>query len=314
MNELDTRDRKLLELLARDARAPLTRLAKKLRLSKNAVSYRMDRLKSKGIVRNFIALLDYEKLDVMTLDCFIRLKGDPSALLNCLVKHHNTLHVMTLFGQWDIQAQFVTRDFFHFHRLFYDILQKYADVIDTYRTNIAVRQIKHGSAKRSLRTKYQDVKLSAVDLRILLILSNDARITYKSLGDSVGESLETVRNRVRRLVSSGIIKGFSTLLDYKAMGFVEYVCKVQLHHFSMIDERSLAGFLDMKPSVKLALMNGDSPEMYLIISDKDALSIESVLKELNMRFHSHISRMDYMPVKQTLKVDYFPAGLASDGK
>lgn len=60
--------------------------------------------------------------------------------------------------------------------------------------------------------------MDAVDRDILDALRGDARLSYRSLGAMVGLSANAAADRVRRLVTSGIIRGFITSIDESASG------------------------------------------------------------------------------------------------
>jgi DNA-binding Lrp family transcriptional regulator len=51
--------------------------------------------------------------------------------------------------------------------------------------------------------------MDEVDEKILRILKDNARITYVEIGEQVGLSEGTVRNRVQALVNTGVIKRFT---------------------------------------------------------------------------------------------------------
>ena len=63
---LDTRDRKILELLQRDAATPIADVAQQVSLSPSACSRRIQRLEESGYIRARTALLDRERLGVPT--------------------------------------------------------------------------------------------------------------------------------------------------------------------------------------------------------------------------------------------------------
>jgi Lrp/AsnC family leucine-responsive transcriptional regulator len=58
MIKLDLKDRKILYELDLDARQPLTRIGKKVGLSKDVVSYRMKKLQDEGIIKNYYTVID----------------------------------------------------------------------------------------------------------------------------------------------------------------------------------------------------------------------------------------------------------------
>ena len=55
-------DRKILELLQKDARMPITKIAKNVNMSENGVKYRLEKLEEKGIIKRFAALIDPRKI------------------------------------------------------------------------------------------------------------------------------------------------------------------------------------------------------------------------------------------------------------
>ncbi|MBU2663517.1 Lrp/AsnC family transcriptional regulator [Actinoplanes bogorensis] len=73
------------------------------------------------------------------------------------------------------------------------------------------------------------MQLDAVDQRIVALLVADARSSYADIGAKVSLSAPAVKRRVDRLRSSGVIKGFTTVVDPAAVGwtteaFVELFC------------------------------------------------------------------------------------------
>lgn len=64
----------------------------------------------------------------------------------------------------------------------------------------------------------QKVELDDVDLRLLRALRRDARASGSALAAEVGISESTVSLRLKRLRSSGVIRGFSVDIDTSALG------------------------------------------------------------------------------------------------
>ena len=58
--------------------------------------------------------------------------------------------------------------------------------------------------------------LDEADYRILDILQKDGRITFSDLADQVNLSRSAVRERIKNMQDSGIIRGFTALIDAKA--------------------------------------------------------------------------------------------------
>lgn len=73
--------------------------------------------------------------------------------------------------------------------------------------------------------------MDPLDREILSALQEDARISYRDLGGRVGLSANAAADRVRKLRRSGVIRGFTTLVDPAAVsgpGLVVFI-DVTLH-------------------------------------------------------------------------------------
>ncbi|WP_442877604.1 Lrp/AsnC family transcriptional regulator [Dactylosporangium sp. AC04546] len=71
--------------------------------------------------------------------------------------------------------------------------------------------------------------MDPIDQRIIALLQDDARSSYAEIGAEVALSAPAVKRRVDRLRSSGVIRGYTALIDPDAVGwtteaFVELFC------------------------------------------------------------------------------------------
>ncbi|MEU7803081.1 Lrp/AsnC family transcriptional regulator [Micromonospora arborensis] len=73
------------------------------------------------------------------------------------------------------------------------------------------------------------MQIDAVDQRIIALLVADARASYADIGTRVSLSAPAVKRRVDRLRATGVIRGFTAVVDPAAVGwtteaFVELFC------------------------------------------------------------------------------------------
>jgi len=73
------------------------------------------------------------------------------------------------------------------------------------------------------------LQIDGVDQRIIASLVADARASYAEIGARVSLSAPAVKRRVDRLRSAGVIRGFTAVIDPRAIGwtteaFVELYC------------------------------------------------------------------------------------------
>jgi DNA-binding Lrp family transcriptional regulator len=81
----------------------------------------------------------------------------------------------------------------------------------------------------SLRERSYSLQLDDTDKRIIAALTVDARTSFADIGQQVSLSAPAVKRRVDRLRSSGVIRGFTAVVDPAAIGwtteaFIELFC------------------------------------------------------------------------------------------
>lgn len=74
-----------------------------------------------------------------------------------------------------------------------------------------------------------EVSIDAIDIAILKLLQQNAKITVKEISDKVHLSTSPVHERIKRLESSGVIKQYATLVDHtKVKKGLMVICYVSL--------------------------------------------------------------------------------------
>ncbi|RVU82802.1 Lrp/AsnC family transcriptional regulator [Leucothrix sargassi] len=115
----DKLDRELISLLRNDGRAPLSKLAKKLNVSRGTVQNRLDRLEASGVLLGFTvrvcedygvdtirAIMMIEVVGKSTTEVIRSLRGFPELI---------TLHSTN--GAWDLLAEIQTSSLAEFDRV-----------------------------------------------------------------------------------------------------------------------------------------------------------------------------------------------------
>ena len=66
--------------------------------------------------------------------------------------------------------------------------------------------------------RFSSDRLDGIDNQILNMLLMDSRTPLSHISQEVGISSPAIRERIKKLEQEGIIKGFSTIIDYKKLG------------------------------------------------------------------------------------------------
>lgn len=124
--------------------------------------------------------------------------------------------------------------------------------------------------------------LDTIDWKILRELQSDGRITNVTLATRVGLSAPACLRRVRALEESGLIAGYTVLLDEVALGFsLTAYAMVGLHNQAESDLRAFENLILSWVYVRDAYMlSGETDYMLRCVTRDLAEMQEFVLKEL----------------------------------
>jgi DNA-binding Lrp family transcriptional regulator len=56
------------------------------------------------------------------------------------------------------------------------------------------------------------------DVKILKVITEDARLSFRKIAKKIGVSTLTVLSRMKKMEQSGVIKGYSALINHKELG------------------------------------------------------------------------------------------------
>jgi DNA-binding Lrp family transcriptional regulator len=99
-------DNKILEILQRDVRTPISKIAKEVGLSENGVRYRLEKLEKEGYIKSYTILLNPKKFGKKLLAIF-NLEVEPKAMRSILPKLAGLAEFIKIYqttGQFSINA------------------------------------------------------------------------------------------------------------------------------------------------------------------------------------------------------------------
>jgi DNA-binding Lrp family transcriptional regulator len=121
--------------------------------------------------------------------------------------------------------------------------------------------------------------MDRIDQRIVALMREDARRSFKDIGSQVSLSAPAVKRRVDRLERAGVIKGYTTTVDHSAFGwhahaFVELFCEGSM---SGAEVREAV----MKhPEVEAAYTVAGAPSAILHLRAEDNQHLEETLERI----------------------------------
>lgn len=119
---------------------------------------------------------------------------------------------------------------------------------------------------------FSSVKLDAIDLKLLNLLQQDAKMKHKELAAALGLTITPIYERIKRLEKAGVIKQYATLLDPVKIG-KELIC------FSMVtlEKHSQAYLKEFEAKV---MQIAEVMECYHLAGEYDYI-LKVVVKDMN---------------------------------
>src|SRR3989338_9223842 len=212
MSKLDLIDKKLLAALDRNARAPLSQLAKQLRISRDVAGYRMKRLEEEGIIKGYDAYIDASKLGYKLYRVYFKLYSislkQHTELIEMLTTNENTFWVGETDGFVDIVFGVWAKTSASFNIFYRSIMERFRKVIkNEYVHEVITYSYLDRAYLLSNKEERQEFVVGKntqepydeIDISILRQLSRNARASLIEIAQHLKMDSASILYRIRQL-------------------------------------------------------------------------------------------------------------------
>lgn len=242
---LDLKDKRLITLLDKNARMPITEIAKRTRLNKDVVRYRMNKLEKEGVIKGYYALIDMHKLGYLTIRIYFDLvninENLEKSFINFLAKEFNAGQIFRIDGEYQFGILIWEKSIYELESKLKNLRRNFGDNIERYNITIFTELHNYNRRHLSLETKNSELLLKRTDLvlkrtdlveiddldkKILRDLSKNARITSVDLAEKLDAPQRTIFYRIRNLEKKKIILGYKINLDISSLDYENYFLEI----------------------------------------------------------------------------------------
>lgn len=314
--KLDLKDRKILYQLDVNSRQSNAEIAKKVRLSKDAVGYRIKKLEEQWIIRGFRAVIDSSRLGYLFYRVFFNLMDMQPAKLQELIEflknQKNVWWIAKLDGTWNFAFAIWVKTNKEFNDFYHELGLK-------FRENIKERLICPMVSYKEMSKKYlleakQEVSITSVgdgekqevdqtDLQILRFLSENARTPLIDMAHKLKVDSMTIHHRIKKLENKKVIQGYKLDLDSRKLGRDFYSVKINLRDVSQIKE--IKSFILTIPEVTATTEAIGSYDIEFDLEVENSERYFKILEDLETQF-DFIREVIYFRVLKNYKVLYMP--------
>ena len=130
------------------------------------------------------------------------------------------------------------------------------------------------------------------DKKIIEILTENSRLSYRQIAKKLALSVATVMNRVKKLENEKIIKKYSALLDYEKLGFdIDVIIDVRISKGKLLEVESV---IAKNPNVFA---------VYDVTGDFDAVVLARFPNRRKMdNFIKKLQKLDFVERTETKRI------------
>ncbi len=317
-------DLRILAELERDARQPLSQLARKLKISQQLLNYRLQSLQRKGILFGFYTMINFTMFGYSRYRMMVRLNDfSPKNIHNFisyLMEHPNVQWLVECGGKWDFIINFMAKNIIQMDFFLRELKKKFPDQIQNYEilTPIEIielgrsyftQKIRKSEALSYFGREYQPTKVDHIDLKILSLISENARMNSVEISEKIGVTPNTVIQRIKNLRERKIIHAFRPLIHLDDTPYSTYKFPIKFQNISEEKEKELVDYLIKDVHVVAIIkflgkwdleieFEVDSGEMRLLFT-----------RRIRNKFKNIIQDFEVIPLFHEYRYNFFPKDL-----
>ncbi len=315
---LDNLDEKILAYLDNNARTPSTIIAKKLRVNKNVINYRIKNMEESGIIRGYHTLINSYKLGYQAYRLYLRFQyTDPKKedeIKEHFVKCNNTWLISYLRGNWGFLVLFWVKNPAEIVAIMHEFMHKYRQYVDDYCLVLyyGIGHYRYPFTKKHLKEKSnfnyftlsEEVPIDKIDKKILNFLSTNGRASLLQIARELRLSHGAIRYRMKALVKKGIIAGFRPVIDTKKIGYLLYKLDINVKDGHTIDK--IYSFAKEHEYIFYINNSLGYADVEIEAQVTDSKEFFSILREINEKFPGQIRNYSFFVVEEFIKTKYLP--------
>ncbi len=318
MIKLDLKDKKILTLLDENARYSNSQLARRIKLSKPAVEYRLKRFEKNKIIFEYYTIVDFTRLGYSQYKIYFKFQNtnleDEKKIIDYWIKDNNSVWVAQIRGRWDLAVSVIAKNNFEFGVILGKFMNRFSrfilekDILLLEYSPIYAReyltQTKPTEFVYGIPTKIYE--LNETDKKILKALSNNARIPIINLASKLKLSRDVINYRLKKLIKEKIITQFRCYLNLQNLDINHYKIIFRTKNFSEEHEKQIKEYLTKHKKATQFLKLIGSWDLEIEFETKNEDELYNILNDIRKKFSTVIRDFDILRITKTYKLNFFP--------
>lgn len=225
-NIIDSTDAKIILELDRNARAPAKQIAKKVGVSTEVIGYRIKNLLKRRIIKKFVTKIDPVKFGYDVYKFYFKFqnisKEKETELIQWMCDNKNINWIASCKGKWDLNITVFAENINKLDDIMAEFDNRFGTYVLEREFNVTMSVgvffkdwiVGKATERKSHEWHTQgNVKLDVVDIALLRLLANNARLTLVELAGHLKTTPRIVHHRMKELEKKGVIYGYGVSVD-----------------------------------------------------------------------------------------------------
>ena len=320
MQNLDSKDYKILYNLLLNSRDSLSSIGKKVGLPKTVVKYRIDRLVKENIIQNFNTMIDVFKLGytVYRLN-FVFQYASPEKekeIINYFINYKNTWSAASSKGRYDFTTTILVKNPNDFYSFYEETLKRYRYFLKEidfsqlyerfgYKHATLFTELPHSDEKAyEYRYTGKIVDIDDIDYKILCLLAKNSRTPSIEIAKKINLTSTTIINRVNKLINMGIIQRYSISINTNKLGFKPFNVNLSLRNYDK--KKIIIRYLSNIPFVWEIHKAVGGYDLELSVFTLNFEHFHKLMEDIRSKFPDDITSYDYLYVTEIHKTNFLP--------
>ena len=310
------KDKQLLYELYWNARQPHTKLAKKLKVSKQVIRYRIKRLEEQEILKSYHAVIDWRRLGYNAIRVYVKWHNlnydEEQEIYKEIKKDPFFMWTVKFEGDVDIGFYIWVKSIPEFSGKWFKFLAKYKKYVHSYEIYESVDMVHYPMKPLLSKFKTDEIVLGRekkvnydeIDYNILKLVTENAQMPITEIAKKIKLTPKSALYRLRNLEKKGIILGYFAFIDTNKLGYRFYKIDFYLEDMSRIKE--MFEFAKQHKNIVYRMRTVGGPDFEIELMVEDVVKMREIVNDIRKRFPNVIEEYKIHRFEYTIKQIYLP--------
>jgi DNA-binding Lrp family transcriptional regulator len=320
METLDVKDQKILNQLVKNGRLSHSVIGKRVGLSREVVNYRINKLAKKGILEGFTTFINTSRLGIQKHVVLVQLQNlskiKEKEIIKKLMAHDKLIWVGTCGGRWDLGLIFSTDSLKTFDQAHYEVKKILGDHLKDsmilpqvwdrftecgllYKSKEQQNNFDMIAFEKEFKKQeklYEAIEIDEKSREILKLLMRNCRMSLAEVANKTNTSIETVKNKIKDMITKNIITHFRGMVSYELLGFQWNWLLLKFNYLDEHTEKKLFEYCKQNPNTLWFVRHIGEWDVRISVYSENALHFQKILSELRDVFQKELHSYDFVQI------------------